>query len=175
MTGEPGTPAALWARLYGVALRIFRRLPAPVRRGLVRVATPSYTVGAVCALECEGRLLVLRQPHRPGWSLPGGLLGRGETASAAVRREVREETGLDVEVGLPVVTVVAAAVRRVDVVFRVRVPERFPVRPGGEARRATWLPLEEITDVDGPTRDILAALRRVAEPGAHDGRVLSRG
>jgi ADP-ribose pyrophosphatase YjhB (NUDIX family) len=45
-------------------------------------------------------LLVERagRPLQGYWSLPGGLLESGETLEQAVRREVREETGLRVEV-----------------------------------------------------------------------------
>lgn len=49
-----------------------------------------------------GRLLVVRRGREPGrglWSLPGGRCEPGETATAAVVREVREETGLDVVAG----------------------------------------------------------------------------
>jgi 8-oxo-dGTP pyrophosphatase MutT (NUDIX family) len=45
----------------------------------------------------EGVLLTLR-PDLQGWELPGGAAFPGESGEAAVRREVREETGLDVEV-----------------------------------------------------------------------------
>jgi ADP-ribose pyrophosphatase YjhB (NUDIX family) len=160
-------------RLYTAALVAFRRLPAPARRALVRAGTPSFTVGAVCVLEHEGAVLVLRQPHRLGWSLPGGLLDRGEDPQTGVQREVREETGLVVEVGLPVVTQVNAALRRVDVVYRVEVASRPRVAPGGEATDAAWLRPEEVTaDADGPTREILAVLARATAPGGHDGRVL---
>jgi 8-oxo-dGTP diphosphatase len=160
-------------RLYTAALVVFRRLPAPVRRGLVRAGTPGFTVGAVCVLQHEGAILVLRQPHRRGWSLPGGLLDRGEDPRTGVQREVREETGLVVEVGLPVATQVNAQVRRVDVVYRVRVAQRPEVRPGGEAQRAQWLaPAEVVRDCDAPTREILAVLARADAPDAYDGRVL---
>src|SRR4029079_11811723 len=113
--------AARTRPLYLLALRTFRRLPAPVRRTLGRGGTPSVRVGAVCLIEREDRLLMLRQPHRVGWSLPGGLLDRGESAADAVVREVREELGLQIEVGRPVTVVVDSPLRRVDVIFRVRV------------------------------------------------------
>jgi 8-oxo-dGTP diphosphatase len=166
-------PAPVQSRpLYLFALRVFRRLPAPLRRTAVRLGTPGFTVGAVCLLERDGRLLMLRQPHRQGWSLPGGLLSRGENAAAAVEREVREETGLRIEVGRPVTVVVDSPLRRVDVVFRVQVAGEVGERVGGEATTARWLAAGEVDEMDGPTRQILDAARDVAEPGGYAGRVL---
>jgi 8-oxo-dGTP diphosphatase len=47
-------------------------------------------------------LLILRgnHPYKDHWSLPGGGIEPGERLRDAVKREVREETGLDVEVGV---------------------------------------------------------------------------
>ena len=169
----PRPVAALRRRGYSAALRAFRRLPSPLRRSLVRAGTPGFTVGAVCAVAHGDRLLFLRQPHREGWSLPGGLLDRGESAGEAVVRELREETGLDVEVGLPLTTQVNARVRRVDVIYRISVDSPPEVTPGGEARDARWLrPDEVVNGADGPTREILELLERSSSPDAYAGRVV---
>ena len=59
---------------------------------------PLMGVGAVVVL--FGRVLVIRratEPMKGHWSLPGGLVELGETLDEAVVREVREETGLEVE------------------------------------------------------------------------------
>jgi len=55
-------------------------------------------VGAV-VLAGNRVLLVLRgrEPMKGEWSIPGGALELGETLEAALRREVLEETGLEVE------------------------------------------------------------------------------
>jgi len=64
-------------------------------------------VGALVR-DAEGRLLLVQraaEPARGTWSLPGGRVEPGERRRDACRREVREETGLLVEVGRHVGTV----------------------------------------------------------------------
>jgi 8-oxo-dGTP diphosphatase len=63
-------------------------------------ARPIVGVGAV-VLDGDRVLLVRRanEPLKGQWSLPGGAVDVGETLRDAIRREVREETGLEVEPG----------------------------------------------------------------------------
>jgi 8-oxo-dGTP diphosphatase len=58
---------------------------------------PLVGVGAV-VFKGEEVLLVRRgqEPARDSWSLPGGLVELGETLTAALHRELAEETGLTV-------------------------------------------------------------------------------
>ena len=66
---------------------------------------PIVGVGAV--IVDQGRVVLIKRRFEPlagQWSLPGGTLDIGESLTAGVAREAREETGLVVEVG-PVVEV----------------------------------------------------------------------
>jgi ADP-ribose pyrophosphatase YjhB (NUDIX family) len=59
-------------------------------------------VGVGGVVTRDGRALIIRRRHEPRkgeWSLPGGLVELGEWLIDAARREIAEETGLDVEVG----------------------------------------------------------------------------
>jgi len=47
----------------------------------------------------DGRALLIRSHHGDGYYLPGGGIEIGERIEDALRREVREETGIEVEVG----------------------------------------------------------------------------
>ncbi|SBW19347.1 NUDIX hydrolase [Candidatus Protofrankia californiensis] len=58
-------------------------------------------VGAII-MDATGALLLVQRARDPGrglWSLPGGRVEAGESDTAALVREVREETGLEVTVG----------------------------------------------------------------------------
>jgi 8-oxo-dGTP diphosphatase len=71
---------------------------------------PIPGVGAVVLRGCGGAEEVLlvrraREPMAGSWSLPGGAIELGETAAEACAREVREETGLTVQVLAPIETV----------------------------------------------------------------------
>jgi 8-oxo-dGTP diphosphatase len=154
---------------YRTGLIGFGRMPHVVQRWVVRLASPSYTVGALLVLEHHGHVLVLRQLHREGWTLPGGLLSHGETPAEGVVREVGEELGLTVDLDpdydLPAATLVEPHSQRVDVIFHRRVDERPTVRPRGEAFRVAWRPIEDLVgdNEDAVTRDVLLLLRRALQ------------
>jgi 8-oxo-dGTP diphosphatase len=160
--------------VHRLALRTFRAMPRPLRVIAIRWIAPSHTVGALCFLEHDGHVLLLRQHHRDGWTLPGGLLNRGEDAGHAVVREVREETGLDVEVGFPFAALVAPRSRRVDILFHVDVDRQVDVRACGEAIRADWLRPDDVGDVDEQTATSFAAWQRWRgrRDAVHVGRLL---
>lgn len=64
---------------------------------------PAHPVVGVGAVVVRGnKALIIKRGHEPRkgeWSLPGGIVELGESLVDAVKREVREETGLDVDAG----------------------------------------------------------------------------
>jgi 8-oxo-dGTP diphosphatase len=51
-----------------------------------------------CIILLDGKVLLIHRRNPPhGWALPGGFVEYGETVEDAVRREMKEETGLDLQ------------------------------------------------------------------------------
>src|SRR5438067_10616552 len=79
---------------------VWRHIPGAIRRRLVRLGQTRFTVTAGAFIfDDEGRILLLEHVFRPdsSWGIPGGFLGAGEQPEEGLRRELREEVGLEID------------------------------------------------------------------------------
>ena len=149
----------MWKRLVAA---VWLGAPGFVRRAGVWLSQPRFTVTAGAVVRDEGgRVLLLRHTLRrgSGWGIPGGFLVSGEQPDEAVRREVREETGLALErVELAFVRTLEH-VNQVEVIFRAEMPASAleGLRKNFEIERAQWFALEALpADVGRDQRRIIA-------------------
>ncbi|MEU1886105.1 NUDIX domain-containing protein [Micromonospora rifamycinica] len=148
-----------------VAYKVFYRLPVTVRRRLVRLAGPKYVVGAVTLVrdseaDGAGRLLLLRQPPGHSWTLPAGLLQRGEAPVVGAARELHEESGVRLSPDRLRPAVPNALVHTrgwVDMVFEVEVPASTTILKvdGAEVLEASWHPLDDLPRLSRATANLL--------------------
>lgn len=141
---------------------------------------PALPIVAVAAVVLrDGEVLLIKRGVEPAygkWSIPGGVVDLGETLCDAAAREVKEETGLDVDIG-PVVEIVERVLRDdqgrirfhyviVDYVAKLRKGpgntdpsaegrrhgdcEQGPGEPVGasDALEARWFPVAEVQNLD---------------------------
>ena len=84
-----------------ILLRIWRVCPVWIQEILSRVVRPLFQVFAVAVIfNRDKQILLVKSTYQRfhPWGLPGGSLNYGESPEDAVIREVREETGLCIEV-----------------------------------------------------------------------------
>ena len=115
-----------------------------MRVNVLRV--PQVAVGAI--IVSDGALLMVRRAREPGmglWSIPGGRVEFGEHLGAALEREVKEETDLDVEVGdLIGFAEVVGDPHYVILDFGARVVGDTVPSASGDAAEARWVTFEEV-------------------------------
>ena len=134
---------------------------------------PQAPVLSVAGVVLAGDQVLLvkrgRPPARGIWSVPGGAVELGESLAAALVREIKEETGLRVEVG-PLVEVVERVLPdeqgRVEYHYVILDylcfgPLQEPVA-GSDAAQARWVPLERLSQA-GLTPDTERVVRRAVE------------
>jgi 8-oxo-dGTP pyrophosphatase MutT (NUDIX family) len=126
----------------------------------------------------EGRVLLLLN-ERGEWDLPGGRPDPGEDHRAALQREVREETGLDVEVGTlldeHVFEVLPRAFVRI-VVYACRLLGKRDVALSHEHLKVCWQPLAALAEtIDGhrlPAGYLGAIRQAIDQPRSPSDRVV---
>jgi len=86
--------------LQKLIAKMWRALPPRVRRWSMRATQTRFTVTAGALIfNDEGQVLLLKHRFRAGsgWGIPGGFLELGEQPDEALRRELREEIGLELQ------------------------------------------------------------------------------
>jgi 8-oxo-dGTP diphosphatase len=135
---------------------VFNRFPVRWQRRFMSAAHQRFLVGvAGLGVDARGRVLLAR--HRfggPQWRFLGGFIRRGERAEEALKREVREETGLAIEVGPILEAGTGFRWARVELVYA------FRVTGGAEALTAEvaeirWFPSDLLPDVRADQRGLI--------------------
>lgn len=146
---------------------------SPVKRAIVRILhvyfalSRGMTLGVRAAcFDRQGRIFLVRHTYLPGWYLPGGGVERGETASQALEKELREEGNL--RITAPPVLLQAhlnlSGSRRDHVLFyRVDVEQTAPRQPDHEITECGFFPLNALPD------GVTSATRRRLEELANGG------
>ena len=125
---------------------IWRRLPGVARRRLVRMGQRRFTVTAGAMIfDEEGRILLLDHVFRPdsGWGIPGGFLSKGEQPETALRRELREEIGVELEGVEMLFARTLPRPRQIEIYFRARAIGT-PQPCSFEIRTAEWFTLDQL-------------------------------
>jgi ADP-ribose pyrophosphatase YjhB (NUDIX family) len=132
---------------------------------------PAPTVGA--AIVRDGRALVAvraRNPEQGKIDVPGGFLHEGEQPTDGLRREVREELGIEVEVRAD--DIVQAVAHRygpngewlVSLGYKVRMSSGEP-QPNDDVAEIRWVTLAELDDLHWAWGHDDALVRRALEDG----------
>ena len=126
---------------------VWRHLPGIVRRRVTRVGQRRFTVTAgVMIFDDQGRILLLDHAFRPdsGWGIPGGFLGRGEQPEEALRRELREEVGLELK-SVNLAFVRTFTHRQVELIFHCQ-PNGDAHPRGLEVKTAAWFSIDALPE-----------------------------
>lgn len=100
----------------------------------------------------QGRILCVRHNYGDGrWSLPGGGLEDGETVVEALKREVREETGLDVEPDRVIASYSGPEPGRQSLVIRCKVTGGELIASNGEIAEVRFFGQDQLPASLGPS------------------------
>lgn len=141
----------------------WRRAPRFVRRWGVRLTQSRFTVtvGAII-LDDEGRILLLKHVFRPGsgWGVPGGFINPNEDPEEALRRELHEEIGLEIDSAQIVLARTLTSLRQVELIFRCSTSQE-PKPTSVEIAKVEWFALNDLpaglsSDMRGLISTVLA-------------------
>jgi 8-oxo-dGTP diphosphatase len=142
----------------------------------VNTAQPRHSVSVSGVIpDDHGRVLLIRRRDNQHWEPPGGVLELAETIHDGLRREIREETGLDIEPG-PLTGVYKNMPRGIiALVFRCKITGGH-LTPNDEVTAFHWADetaIRQLTSEAYAVR-LLDALHEGAVPAIrqHDGKQL---
>jgi ADP-ribose pyrophosphatase YjhB (NUDIX family) len=130
--------------LQKIVGKIWRKTPAFLRSRLVRATQTKFTVsvGAI-VINSENKVLLLDHVLRPasGWGIPGGFINENEAPVEAIKRELREEIGLEIE--NVEVFYIRTSYRHVEILFSADTAQKGEVK-SFEIKAIGWFNFESM-------------------------------
>lgn len=80
-----------------ILYKIYGILPVFIRWPISYLFAKKFIVGISAIVEKDLRILLLKNTYQFYWALPGGYLKQGESFKESIEREIKEETGLEVQ------------------------------------------------------------------------------
>ena len=130
-----------------LAAKIWKKLPPVVRMTVIRLTQKKFTasVGAVVT-DKSGKILLLDHLLRPGsgWGMPGGFIEHGEQPEEALKRELCEETGLELKnIELFRARIIS---RHIEFIFRAEAGEGKAEVKSREIKQVKWFEPDEVPE-----------------------------
>jgi ADP-ribose pyrophosphatase YjhB (NUDIX family) len=123
---------------------IWKRIPGGLRLKIIRATQKKFTASvAVIITNTNGKVLLLDHILRPGsgWGIPGGFIEHGEQPETAIRREIREEAGIELA-NLEMLRV-RTINRHIEMLFRAESNDTAEVK-SREIKSLGWFAVDEM-------------------------------
>lgn len=147
---------------------LWRHIPKKFRRWSAHRFQVRFTVstGAV-VVDDDGRVLLLKHVFRTGtgWGIPGGFIEEGEEPEAAIRRELFEETGLEIEKSDFAFARTLKSVKHVEIIFRCK-SRGIAAARSLEIKDLAWFARDNMPSDLGRDQD--AIIKRALGDGANE-------
>ncbi|HSK72087.1 MAG TPA: NUDIX hydrolase [Pyrinomonadaceae bacterium] len=126
--------------------KIWQSLPPAFKLKITRLSQDKFTVSAAAiVLNEKGEVLLLDHVFRSqlSWGLPGGFIEHGESPEEGIRREIYEETGLELEnLGILRVRTIN---RHIEILFRATAKGKAEVK-SREIKAAGWFKPDDLPE-----------------------------
>ncbi len=167
----PRNPRCPECPLRGACRAAKRKTPEAFPKKKKKMKVPHKVVGAAVILNAKNQILIAQRKAEGGllaglWEFPGGKIAPGETMPQCIARELKEEMGLDLEVGVHLVTVPHAYSH-----FTIELHAHFARIRAGRPRHIecadhAWVSREQFDDYpfSKADLDIIRALRALPKP-----------